>query len=281
MSEKRWSGELGERTRGMVLRGMAAFAILPMTLGLTSCDGASVDIKPAATATSETPSPSPSEATPQPVATATVTETVTAPPSSELVVEETVSLEESLAPDRLTEEERVERSHQAQVAVLRALEAIPLTREAELAGEDAPVDGVIAFAELRRAYGDGDRSVVQSLAVETSSGKLVVRLTSTEVCLEGDEPVGCAVEKDGAYELRFGGVVPAGEAFTLAELRGAMQSGQAILVGGRIAVSGHEGTYDAEVMLGEDGRIRLVGGEGMTARQELDGLLVFGGYGRS
>lgn len=281
MSEKRWSGEARRRIREIAQRGMAAFAILSMTLGLTSCDGASVDIKPAATATSETPSPSPSEATPQPVATATVTETVTAPPSSEPVVEETVSLEESLAPDRLTEEERVERSHQAQAAVLRALEAIPLTREAELAGEDAPVDGVIAFAELRRTYEGGERSVVQSLAAETSSGKLLVRLTSTEVCLEGDEPVGCAEEKDSAYELRFGGVVPAGEAFTLAELRGAMQSGQAILVGGRIAVSGHEGTYDAEVALEQSGSITLVSDSSMTARQALNKVLVFDGYGHS
>lgn len=281
MSEKRWSGELGERTRGMVLRSMAGVASLSVLLGLTSCDKVSAEMKPAQATAGETPSPSPSETAPQPVATATVTETVTAPPSSEPVVEKTVSLEESLAPDQLTEEERVERSHQAQAAVLRALEAIPLTREAELAGEDAPVDGVIAFAELRRTYEGGERSVVQSLAAETSSGELLVRLTSTEVCLEGDEPVGCAAEKDSMHELRFGGVVPAGEAFTLAELRGAMQSGQAILVGGRIAVSGHEGTYDAEVMLGEDGRIRLVGGKGMTARQALNEVLVFDGYGHS
>lgn len=281
MSEKRWSGELGEHTRGMVLRGMAGVASLSVLFGLTSCDKVSAEVKPAQATAGVTPSRSPSETAPQPVATATVTETVTAPPSPEPVVEKTVSLEGSLAPDQLTEEERVERSHQAQAAALRALEAIPLTREAELAGEDAPVDGVIAFAELRRTYEGGERSVVQSLAAETSDGELVVRLTSTEVCLEGDEPVGCAAEKDGVYELRFGGVVPAGEAFTLAELRHAMQTDQATLVGGNITVSGASESYDAKVALEQNGDITLVSDSSMTARQALDALLAFDGYGRS
>ena len=251
--------------------------------GLVSCGGGDVfTARPTAPATSSAPS-SPSgssEAPSQPTATATVTETVTASPSPTEVIE-TTSIEKSLAPDRLSEGEYEEYLRRANDAVLRALESIPPTDEVESAGEDAPFNGAIGFAEFQRTYEDGDRSVVQSLAMETGNSGLVVRLTSTEVCLQGNEPVGCDEERDIVSELWFGGAVPAGEAFTPAELREAMLTGSAVFWGGRITVSGHDGTYQVSVTVSESGELVLHEGGGETAQKALGEVLKFGGYGRS
>lgn len=117
--------------------------------------------------------------------------------------------------------------------------------------------------------------------METRNDGLVVRLTSTEVCLKGDEPVGCDEERDMVYELWFGGVVPAGEAFTRAELREAMRSGQAMLVGGYVTVSSYDGAYEAHLTMDENGVLKLSGVSHITPRQLLDELVDFGGYGSS